>query len=90
MNATISQLLTDIGTGIGSFLPTFMKALLDGFVAIFFDTPAAGGASAGLSLVGVVALVFIIIGACYKFIPTILRWLRLGTAKLRGRRKRSR
>lgn len=81
----LTEMLTSLGEGIGSFLPKVMKALLDGFVAIFID---GTGETATLSAVGVVALLFLIIGACYKFIPTIIGWLKLSAAKRKRKKAR--
>ena len=81
----LAELLTQLGEGIGSFLPKVMKALLDGFVAIFIE---GTGETATLSAVGVVALLFLVIGACYKFIPTVIGWLKLSAAKRKRRKAR--
>lgn len=84
-----SDLISNLGTGIGSLLPAFMKAFLDGFVSLFFVKGTGEGAGiTGLSTVGEVALVFIVLGIAYKFIPTIVGWLRLKTRK--GGKRRSR
>lgn len=81
----LAELLIQIGEGIGSFLPKLMKALLDGFVGIFIE---GTGETATLSAVGVVALLFLVLGVCYKFVPTIIGWLRLSMAKRRRRKAR--
>lgn len=86
----LSQMLTEIGTGIGSFLPSVMSALLHGFESIFLVTTGTGEtAVTTLSPVGTIALLFIIIGACYKFIPTIVGWLRLSVKRKARKKARS-
>lgn len=81
---SLSSLITDIGDGIGSFLPKLMKAFLDGFVSIFIE---GTGESAKLSPVAIVAIMFIVLYACYKFVPMIIGWLKLSARKVRARRK---
>ena len=81
----LAELLTQIGEGIGSFLPKLMKAFLDGFTSIFIT---GTGETSALSPVAVVALMFLVLGACYKFVPTIIGWLRLSAAKRRRRKAR--
>lgn len=81
----IAELLTEIGTGIGTFLPSLVTALVDGFVGLFFITGESGAIS-GMSPVAIVSLTFFIFGACYKLIPTIAGWLKLQSK----RRKRAR
>lgn len=81
----LADMLTSLGEGIGAFLPKVMKALLDGFVAIFIE---GTGETAKLSPVGTVAILFLVIGACYKFIPMVIGWLKLSAAK--RKRKKSR
>lgn len=81
----LTTMLSQLGEGIGSFLPKVMKALLDGFVAIFID---GTGETATLSAVGTVALLFLVIGACYKFIPMVIGWLKLSAAKRKRKKAR--
>ena len=81
----LTQMLTSLGEGIGAFLPKVMKALLDGFVAIFID---GTGEATKLSAVGTVAILFLVIGACYKFIPMVIGWLKLSAAKKKRRKAR--
>ena len=84
-----SNLIADLGTGIGTLLPNFMKSFLDGFVSLFFvKGTGENPAITGLSVVGEVALMFIVLGIAYKFIPTIVGWLRLKCR--RGSKRRSR
>ena len=84
-----TNLISDLGAGIGSLLPTFMKAFLDGFVNLFFVKGTGENAAInGLSAVGEIALMFIVLGIAYKFIPTIVGWLRLKSQKGKSRRSR--
>ena len=84
-----SNLIADLGTGIGTLLPNFMKSFLDGFVSLFFvKGTGENPAITGLSVVGEVALMFIVLGIAYKFIPTIVGWLRLKSQNRRSRRSR--
>lgn len=84
-----SNLIADLGTGIGTLLPNFMKSFLDGFVNLFFVKGTGENAAiTGLSVVGEVALMFIVLGIAYKFIPTIIGWLRLKSRS--GKKRRSR
>ena len=78
----ISELIAEIGTGIGTFLPALVTALVDGFVGLFFIT-GESGAITGMSPVAVVSLTFFVFDACYKLIPMIAGWL-----KLQARRKK--
>ena len=82
----ITQLLTEIGGGIGSFLPALVTALVDGFVGLFFLT-GEGGAITGMSPLAIVSITFFIIGSCYKLVPTIAGWLKLSAKKRRKAKK---
>ena len=82
----ISGLLGELGTGLGTFLPSLVQAMVDGFVNLFFVTDV--GTITGLSAVGEVSLTFFIVGLCYKIIPTIAGWLKLKTSGGKKRKKR--
>lgn len=81
----ISELLGEIGGGIGTFLPAMLEALLDGFVSLFFTT-GTDGVLTGLSALGEVSIVFMVIGLCKQFLPGILSWFR--TKWKQGRKAR--
>lgn len=81
----IAELLTEIGTGLGSFAPAFVKAMVETFVGLFFITGTEGTIT-GMSPVAVVSLTFFIIGMATRMVPTVASWLKL---KIKGR-KRSR
>lgn len=82
----ISSILTDIASGLGTLVPAFFKALLDGFTGLFVAT---GEGSVSLTPVGEVAILFIIIGMVYKITPTVVGWLRLSMAKRKRRKARA-
>ena len=82
----ISTILTDIASGLGTLVPAFFKALLDGFTGLFVET-VEGAVS--LTPVGEVAITFIIIGMVYKIAPTVVGWLRLSMAKRKRRKARA-
>lgn len=81
----ITQFLTEIGAGLGSFLPTLVQTMVDGFIALFFAT-GENGAITGLNAVGETSLTFFIVAMSLKIIPTIAGWLKLRAS----RRKRAR
>lgn len=82
----ISQVLGDIATGLGTLVPAFFKALLDGFTNLFVATSES---SVKLTAVGEIAIVFIVIGMVYKIAPTVVGWLRLSMAKRRRKKSRA-
>lgn len=71
----IAELLGEIGSGIGTFLPALLEALLDGFVQLFFVT-GTDAAITGLSALGEVSIVFFVISLCRQFIPGVLSWFK--------------
>ncbi|MBQ0099313.1 MAG: hypothetical protein KBS91_02060 [Firmicutes bacterium] len=82
-----TTILGDIATGLGTFMPSLAKALLDGFLGLFFiATEGTGGAiTYTISVLGEVTLVFVVTGMCIKFIPMVTGWLRLRSRK--GKKK---
>lgn len=82
----ISTVLGDIATGLGTLVPAFFKALLDGFTNLFVTTVSE---TVKLTAVGEIAIVFIIIGMVYKIAPTVVGWLRLSMAKRRRKKSRA-
>lgn len=82
----ISSILTDIATGLGTLVPAFFQALLDGFTGLFVQTVES---TVKLTPVGEVAILFIIIGMVYKIAPTVVGWLRLSMAKRKRRKARA-
>lgn len=84
MIVMITEIFSDIATGLGSLVPSFFKALLDGFTNLFIKTGEAGAVS--LTPVGEVAIAFIVIGMVYKIMPTVIGWLKLGVSKRKSRK----
>lgn len=82
----MAELLGDIGTGLGTFLPALVKAMVDGFVGLFFVENE--GAITGLSAVGMVSLTFFVVGLCYKIVPTVASWLKLKTRGFKRRKRK--
>ena len=84
----VSAFLGDIATGLGTFVPAFFGAILEGFTSLFIATGEAGALA--LTPVGSLAVCFIIIGIAYKIAPTVLGFLRMAFKKKgKGRRKRA-
>lgn len=83
----ISSILTDVASGLGTLVPAFFKALLDGFTGLFVATTEG---AVKLTPVGEVAILFIIIGMVYKIAPTVVGWLRLSMRKRKARKARAR
>lgn len=87
----ISTVLSDIATGLGTLVPAFFKALLDGFTGLFVSTTGEGASAVTkLTPVGEIAIVFIIIGMVYKIAPTVVGWLRLSMRKRKARKSKAR
>lgn len=83
----ISEIFTDIATGLGDLVPAFFGALLEGFTKLFLVTTGEGSAAVTkLTPVGEVAIVFIVIGMVYKILPTVVGWLRLGISRRKKRK----
>ncbi len=86
----ITEIFSDIATGLGSLVPAFFGALLEGFTKLFITTTGEGASAVTkLTPVGEIGVVFIVIGMCYKILPTVIGWLRLRVAA-RKKRKASR
>lgn len=87
----ISTVLGDIASGLGTLVPAFFKALLDGFTGLFVITTGEGASAVTkLTPVGEIAIVFIIIGMVYKIAPTVVGWLRLSMRKRKARKAKAR
>ena len=83
----ISTVLGDIASGLGTLVPAFFKALLDGFTGLFVSSSTDGAVA--LTSVGEIAITFIIIGMVYKIAPTVVGWLRLSMRKRKERKARA-
>lgn len=82
----ITSIFTDIATGLGSLVPAFFGALLEGFETLFIT---GTGESIALTPVGQIAVVFIVIGMTYKIMPTVVGWLRLRASRRKKRAKKA-
>ena len=80
----IATFLGSIGEGISTFVPDLVGGMLEAFTGLFFVVET--GAITGLSPLGMASLSFFVIGLCYKFLPTVLGWLKTRSA----RRKKAR
>lgn len=92
MNMDVGAFLAEISGGLLGFIPEFGKALLQTFLALFFTfTTAEGGAVTvtGLSILGVIAVSFLVISLTMQLLPTVLGWLRMGARKMKTAGKRS-
>lgn len=83
----LTQIFTDIATGLGSLVPSFFGALLEGFSTLFI---ASTEGAVSLTPVGEIAIAFIVIGMVYKIAPTVIGWLRLRMSKRRAKKSRAR
>ena len=80
----IGEILGGIAEGLGSFVPAFFKALLDGFMSLFLDT---SGTDILLNPLGQMAIAFIVIGMVIGFAPKIFGLLKTGWAGRKARKK---
>lgn len=76
----IATFLGNIGEGIKTFVPDLVGGMLEAFTGLFFVVGEAG-AITGLSPLGIASLSFFVVGLCYKFLPTVLGWLKTRSAR---------
>ena len=79
----IGSIITSFGEGILSLLPMMGQALVDTFMALFFTV---GENTVTLNPLGMISIFYLVISACYKFIPMIVGWFKL-RAKRNARKK---
>lgn len=82
---SISQIFTDIATGLAAFAPAFAKSIWQVFCNLFltFTEGEAGAITVtGLNTLGMLGIVGLVIGIVYKVVPTAIGFL----GKLRARR----
>lgn len=85
----IGSIISSFGQGILSLLPMFGEALVETFLALFFTSTVAEGATTyALNPLGMISIFYLVISACYKFIPTIVGWFKLRMRSYRGRKSR--
>lgn len=82
----IGGILTTFGEGILSLLPLMGEALVRTFLALFFDVTET---ATTLNPLGMISIFYLVISACYKFIPTVVGWFKLRTRTRRTRRNRA-
>lgn len=88
----IGQILTEIGQGLTSFVPSFFLAIWDAFKSLFLTVTTTGeGASAvetvtGFNMLGGLCLAFVILGICYRIIPIVGSFLNKRIASYKRRK----
>lgn len=82
----IGGIISSFGEGILTLLPMMGEALVQTFLALFFNV--SEGATT-LNPLGMISIFYLVISACYKFIPTIVGWFKLKTKTKRVNRSRS-
>lgn len=82
----IGGILTTFGEGILSLLPLMGEALVQTFLALFFNVTET---ATTLNPLGMISIFYLVISACYKFIPTVVGWFKLRTRTRRTRRNRA-
>ena len=81
----IGSIIISFGDGVLSLLPLLGEALVQTFLALFFNV--SEGATT-LNPLGMISIFYLVISACYKFIPTIVGWFKLRMRSYRNRKKR--
>lgn len=81
----IESIITSFGEGVLSLLPMFGEALVQTFLALFFDVTET---ATTLNPLGMISIFYLVISSCYKFIPTIVGWFKLRMRSYRNRKKR--
>lgn len=82
----IGDILTELGQGIVSFMPNLAEAMYNTFLKLFFVVSAEGSSGYELNVLGEISILFLIISACYKFLPTVVGWFRMRMATRRARK----
>lgn len=83
----LSNFFTDLATGVSSFVTTLVDLIIKLFTGLFCEVDATTHAITGLSPVAEIAIAFLAIYMCYKFLPTVLGWFKLKSKT--GRKKRA-
>lgn len=73
----IGQILTDIGSGLASIVPSFFGAIWEGFATLFLTYTEAEGVMTvtGFNALGSLSLAFTILAICYKILPAVTSFL---------------
>lgn len=84
----LAEILTQLGEGLASFVPSFGKAIWQLFLNMFLTFTESEGivTVTGLNMLGVFSLMSLIIGLTYTIFPTVANWI---SSKVRSRKRRS-
>lgn len=89
----IADIFGDIAEGLTSFVPAFFQAIYDAFIALFcVVTPGSDGAAdtvTGFNELGIMAIVFLVIGMVYKLVPMVSGFIGRRMAASRRRKVRA-
>lgn len=83
----LGEFLSELGSGLASWLPALAETLVETFMSLFFTTGTDG---ATLNTLGSVSLGFFIIGLGFRVLPAVLGWLRTKWTARKGRKRRAR
>ena len=88
---SIGQILTDIGTGLASIVPSFFGAIWEGFAVLFLTYTEAEGVMTvtGFNALGSICIAFVILAICYKILPAITSFLGKRISASRKRRAKA-
>lgn len=83
----LADILTQVGEGLASFVPSFGKAIWELFLNMFLTFTESEGTVTvtGLNMLGVFSLMSLIIGLTYKIVPIVANWI---SRKVKSRRRR--
>lgn len=84
----LADILTQLGEGLASFVPSFGKAIWELFLNMFLTFTVSEGTVTvtGLNMLGVFSLMSLIIGLTYKIFPTVANWI---SSKVKSRKRRA-
>lgn len=84
----LADILTQLGEGLASFVPSFGKAIWQLFLNMFLTYTETEGAVTvtGFNTLGILSLVSVIVGLTYKIVPIVANWI---SRKVKSRRRRA-
>lgn len=87
----LSSILTDIGEGLVSFIPSLGKGVWELFLNMFLTFTEADGVYTvtGFNVLGVLALASLVMGLAYKLIPMVANWISKKVKSSRRRKARA-